>query len=63
MKKVVLSCLKMNLKISHDEFKKSKIHFRYKVTFELVQSHFSYLFKPIMRKKGWRVGLGQEQVV
>ena len=27
MKKVILSCLKMNLKISHKGFKKSKIDF------------------------------------
>ena len=30
----------MNLKISQKGFKKSKIDFWYKVTFELVQSHF-----------------------
>ena len=58
MKKVILSCPE-NIP---QGFKKWKIDFWYKVTFELVQPNFWYLFKPIMCKKGWCVGLGQEEV-
>ena len=72
MKKVILSCLKMNLKISHKlnliylyikGFKKSKIDFWYEAIFELVQSLFWYLFKPIMCEEGWCVELVQEEIV
>ena len=55
MKKIILSCLKMNLKISYKlrqpdiskGLKKSKIDFWYKATVELIQSPFWSLFKSI----------------
>ena len=57
-KKIILSYLKMNLKISHKQrylfvkgFKRLKINFWQKVTVELVKSPFRYLFK--LGQVGW----------
>ena len=71
-KKYILSCLKMNLKISHKlnliylyikGFKKSKLIIDIKQHLNWFNHLFNICLNPlIMCKEGWCVGLGQEEV-